>query len=225
MTNEADSRRDKRAIERGARDAVHEGHARRAALRLLRARAQILNATGADYSAMDILPDPRIREELSGLSGWPTIPQLFVGGELVGGCDIVTEMFESGELAETLGVEQPQRAVATGGAAARPRRRRCRSSRSVDGGARRERQATSATTRSSRRTPRCRGCRERLVRIRGRARRAAVDEPDAPRSSCSTRRRRRLPRPRRGRRDARAAGRRQRAAGPRHRAARPAPAG
>ncbi|MGZ5387174.1 MAG: Grx4 family monothiol glutaredoxin [Solirubrobacterales bacterium] len=69
---------------------------------------QMLNASGADYSAMDILPDPRIREELSGLSGWPTIPQLFVAGDLVGGCDIVTEMFESGELAETLGVERPQ---------------------------------------------------------------------------------------------------------------------
>jgi monothiol glutaredoxin len=76
--------------------------------------AQILAASGVEYAAMDILPDPRIREELSGLSGWPTIPQLFVGGELVGGCDIVTEMFESGELAETLGTEQPERAeVAT----------------------------------------------------------------------------------------------------------------
>jgi monothiol glutaredoxin len=75
--------------------------------------SQILNASGVEYAAMDILPDPRIREELSGLSGWPTIPQLFVGGELVGGCDIVTEMFESGELAETLGVEPPQRAEAT----------------------------------------------------------------------------------------------------------------
>ena len=70
--------------------------------------AQILNASGVEYAAMDILPDPRIREELSGLSGWPTIPQLFVGGELVGGCDIVTEMFESGELAETLGVDAPR---------------------------------------------------------------------------------------------------------------------
>jgi monothiol glutaredoxin len=69
--------------------------------------SQILNASGADYAAMDILPDPRIRQELSELSGWPTIPQLFVGGELVGGCDIVTEMFESGELAEALGTEQP----------------------------------------------------------------------------------------------------------------------
>ena len=66
-----------------------------------------LNALGVKYAALDILPDPRIRQELSQLSGWPTIPQLFVGGELVGGCDIVMEMFENGELAETLGVEQP----------------------------------------------------------------------------------------------------------------------
>jgi monothiol glutaredoxin len=66
-----------------------------------------LNALGVKYAALDILPDPRIREELSVLSGWPTIPQLFVDGELIGGCDIVMEMFESGELAETLGVEQP----------------------------------------------------------------------------------------------------------------------
>jgi monothiol glutaredoxin len=67
-----------------------------------------LNALGVQYAALDILPDPRIREELSGLSGWPTIPQLFVNGELVGGSDIVMEMFESGELAELLGVEQPE---------------------------------------------------------------------------------------------------------------------
>ena len=67
--------------------------------------AGALNALGVRYAALDILPDPRIREELSGLSGWPTIPQLFVDGELVGGCDIVTEMYETGELAEKLGVE------------------------------------------------------------------------------------------------------------------------
>ncbi len=66
-----------------------------------------LNQLGVKYAALDILPDPRIREELSGLSGWPTIPQLFVKGELVGGCDIVTEMYETGELAELLGVEMP----------------------------------------------------------------------------------------------------------------------
>ena len=67
-----------------------------------------LNALGVRYAALDILPDPRIREELSGLSNWPTIPQLFVDGELIGGCDIVTEMYETGELAERLGVPQPQ---------------------------------------------------------------------------------------------------------------------
>jgi monothiol glutaredoxin len=66
-----------------------------------------LEALGTPFAAVDILPDPRIRQELSGLSNWPTIPQLFVKGELVGGCDIITEMYESGELAETLGVEPP----------------------------------------------------------------------------------------------------------------------
>ena len=66
-----------------------------------------LNALGVRYAAMDILPDPRIREELSAISDWPTIPQLFVNGRLVGGCDIVTEMYQSGELAETLGLEAP----------------------------------------------------------------------------------------------------------------------
>ena len=69
--------------------------------------AGALNALGVQYAALDILPDPRIREELSAISGWPTIPQLFVNGELVGGSDIVLEMFESGELAELLGVQQP----------------------------------------------------------------------------------------------------------------------
>jgi len=54
------------------------------------------------FAAVDILPDPRIRQELSAISNWPTIPQLFAGGELVGGCDIVIEMYESGELAQAL---------------------------------------------------------------------------------------------------------------------------
>ncbi|MEA2475542.1 MAG: monothiol glutaredoxin [Thermoleophilaceae bacterium] len=66
-----------------------------------------LNSLGVEYSALDILPDPRIRQELSGISNWPTIPQLFVDGELIGGCDIVLEMYESGELATRLGVPQP----------------------------------------------------------------------------------------------------------------------
>jgi monothiol glutaredoxin len=54
------------------------------------------------FAAVDILPDPRIRQELSAISNWPTIPQLFVNGELLGGCDIVIEMYESGELAQAL---------------------------------------------------------------------------------------------------------------------------
>jgi monothiol glutaredoxin len=59
-----------------------------------------LRDAGAEFAAMDILPDPRIRQALSGHSGWPTIPQLFINGELVGGCDIVTELHESGQLRE-----------------------------------------------------------------------------------------------------------------------------
>jgi monothiol glutaredoxin len=67
----------------------------------------VLQSTGTQFAAVDILPDPRIRQELSSLSNWPTIPQLFINGELVGGCDIVMEMYESGELHEALGVEAP----------------------------------------------------------------------------------------------------------------------
>ena len=67
-----------------------------------------LNALGVQYAALDILPDPRIRQELSAISNWPTIPQLFIDGELIGGCDIVTEMYETGELAKQLGVPQPK---------------------------------------------------------------------------------------------------------------------
>ena len=55
-----------------------------------------LQALDVPFAAVDILPDPRIRQELSAISDWPTIPQLFANGELVGGCDIVTEMYESG---------------------------------------------------------------------------------------------------------------------------------
>ena len=73
--------------------------------------AAALQALGTPFAAVDILPDPRIRQELSAVSQWPTIPQLFVKGELVGGCDIVMEMYESGELADTLGVEAPEDAA------------------------------------------------------------------------------------------------------------------
>jgi monothiol glutaredoxin len=57
---------------------------------------------GAPITAVDVLPDPRIREELSAVSGWPTIPQVFVKGELIGGADICEELFASGELRQTL---------------------------------------------------------------------------------------------------------------------------
>jgi monothiol glutaredoxin len=71
-----------------------------------------LQAVGAPFAAVDILPDPRIRQELTAVSSWPTIPQLFVNGELIGGADIVGEMYETGELAGALGVEAPADAPA-----------------------------------------------------------------------------------------------------------------
>jgi monothiol glutaredoxin len=67
---------------------------------------QALQALGTRFAGVDILPDPRIRQELVAISNWPTTPQLFVRGELVGGCDIITEMFDSGELADLLGAEK-----------------------------------------------------------------------------------------------------------------------
>ncbi len=65
----------------------------------------MLESLDQPFAAVNILPDPAIRQELSAISNWPTIPQLFVDGELVGGCDIVTEMYQSGELQEVLGIE------------------------------------------------------------------------------------------------------------------------
>jgi monothiol glutaredoxin len=63
---------------------------------------QALRRAGAPVTAIDILPDPQIRQDLSALSGWPTIPQVFVKGELIGGADIVEELEASGELEQTL---------------------------------------------------------------------------------------------------------------------------
>jgi monothiol glutaredoxin len=63
---------------------------------------QALRRAGAPVTAVDVLPDPQIRQELSAISGWPTIPQVFVKGELVGGADIVEELEQSGELEATL---------------------------------------------------------------------------------------------------------------------------
>jgi monothiol glutaredoxin len=61
-----------------------------------------LREAGAPVTTVDVLPDPTIRQELSAVSGWPTIPQVFIGGELVGGADIVEELAASGDLEQTL---------------------------------------------------------------------------------------------------------------------------
>jgi monothiol glutaredoxin len=79
---------------KGTPDAIMCGNSERALGALRRA--------GAPITAVDVLVDMQIREDLSALSGWPTIPQVFVKGELVGGADIVEEMERSGELEETL---------------------------------------------------------------------------------------------------------------------------
>jgi monothiol glutaredoxin len=63
---------------------------------------EALRAAGAPVTAVDVLPDPSIRQELAELSSWPTIPQVFVGGELVGGADITQELAETGELKRIL---------------------------------------------------------------------------------------------------------------------------
>ena len=63
---------------------------------------EALRRAGAPVTAVDILPDPEIRQDLSAISGWPTIPQVFVKGELVGGADIVEELERTGELEKTL---------------------------------------------------------------------------------------------------------------------------
>src|SRR5882757_7315347 len=69
----------------------------------------VLEQLGVEYGAIDVLPVLQPLREVTGeISDWQTFPQLYVNGELVGGCDIVEEMFDSGELAEALGVEQPE---------------------------------------------------------------------------------------------------------------------
>jgi monothiol glutaredoxin len=89
---------------KGTPDAPACGNSHRALVALWQA--------GAPITGVDVLPDPRIRQELSALSEWPTIPQVFVKGELIGGADITEEMFASGELKEkiddALGAEHAQ---------------------------------------------------------------------------------------------------------------------
>ena len=76
---------------------------------------KILGRMGAKFKAVDVLADPEVREGIKAFSNWPTIPQLYVKGEFIGGADIATEMFQSGELAALLtdaGVEVKQPAKA-----------------------------------------------------------------------------------------------------------------
>jgi monothiol glutaredoxin len=82
------------AFVKGTHEQAHCGNSERA--------MQALRSVGASFAAIDVLPDPAIRQELSALSNWPTIPQVFVGGELIGGADIVQELAASGELEATL---------------------------------------------------------------------------------------------------------------------------
>ena len=62
----------------------------------------VFKELGRPFKTVDILPDPRLRQVLSSYTNWPTIPQVFVKGKFIGGCDIVTEMYESGELKKHL---------------------------------------------------------------------------------------------------------------------------
>ena len=82
------------AFIKGTHEQVYCGNSDRA--------LQALRGVGAGFATVDVLPDPRIREELSALSDWPTIPQVFVAGELVGGADIVQELAVTGQLEATL---------------------------------------------------------------------------------------------------------------------------
>jgi monothiol glutaredoxin len=78
------------AFIKGTHEQVYCGNSERA--------LQALRGVGASFAAVDVLPDPAIRQELSALSNWPTIPQVFVKGELIGGADIVQELAVTGEL-------------------------------------------------------------------------------------------------------------------------------
>src|SRR6266403_135029 len=73
---------------------------------------QILSELGVKFKAVDVLKDPEVRQGVKEFSNWPTIPQLYVKGEFVGGCDIVKEMFEQGELAQLLAARDVKTAAA-----------------------------------------------------------------------------------------------------------------
>lgn len=68
--------------------------------------SQLLDACGAEFTAVDVLADPEIREGIKRYSNWPTIPQLYVNGEFVGGCDIMIELYQRGELQKLVAATQ-----------------------------------------------------------------------------------------------------------------------
>jgi len=74
---------------------------------------QILDSLVQDYATVDVLADPDIREGIKEYSSWPTIPQLYLKGEFLGGCDVVTELYATGELHRQLGLEAPERKIPT----------------------------------------------------------------------------------------------------------------
>ena len=67
---------------------------------------QLLQACGATFTAIDVLADPQIREGIKQYSNWPTVPQLYVDGQFIGGCDIITELFQKGELQKIVSAAQ-----------------------------------------------------------------------------------------------------------------------
>jgi len=67
---------------------------------------QLLQPRGATFTAIDVLADPQIREGIKQYSNWPTIPQLYVDGQFIGGCDIITELFQKGELQKIVSAVQ-----------------------------------------------------------------------------------------------------------------------
>jgi monothiol glutaredoxin len=70
--------------------------------------SSILEELGVSYKDIDVLADPALRDEIKAFSQWPTIPQLYVGGRFIGGCDIVSDLYASGELHQLLGARQPE---------------------------------------------------------------------------------------------------------------------
>ena len=84
---------------------VHEGHGALPAMRLLQPGGRDPRPSRRDFETVDVLQDPEIRAGIKDYSDWPTVPQLYVKGEFVGGSDIMMEMFEAGELQQLLGAE------------------------------------------------------------------------------------------------------------------------